>query len=92
LQPEFFGGEVSRYAAIPLTFALFPGYSDTTKFLPWLPIATGNHMDRAEKIPKVAQTTGTVDVLIRVQAFRELLRGEIRHAHVSINDGHSPLT
>jgi len=23
---------------------------------------TGNHLDRTEKIPKVAQTTGTVDV------------------------------
>ena len=26
------------------------------------PIATGNHLDRAEKIPKVAQATGAVDV------------------------------
>ena len=28
----------------------------------WSPIATGNHLDRAEKIPKVAQTTGAIDV------------------------------
>ena len=33
-----------------------------TRFRPWSPIATGNHLDRAEKIPKVAQMTGTVDV------------------------------
>jgi len=49
-----------------LIVALSPGHSDITRFRPWSPIATGNHMDRAEKIPKVAQTTGTVDFLIRV--------------------------
>ena len=30
---------------------------------------TGNHLDRAEKIPEVVQSTGTVDVLIGVQHF-----------------------
>jgi len=53
---------MSRYAAIPLIVALSRGHSDLTRFRPWSPIATGNHLDRAEKIPKVAQTTGTVDV------------------------------
>jgi len=53
---------MSRYAAIPFIFALSPGHSDITRFCPWSPIATGNNLDRAEKIPKVAQTTGTVDV------------------------------
>jgi len=53
---------VSRYAATPLIVALSPGHSDITRFRPWSPIATGNHLDRAEKTPKVAQTTGTVDV------------------------------
>ena len=53
---------VSRYAATPLIVALSPGHSDITRFRLWSPIATGNHLDRAEKIPKVAQTTGTVDV------------------------------
>ena len=42
--------------------ALSPGHSDITRFRPWSPIATGNHLDRAERIPKVVQTTGTVDV------------------------------
>ena len=54
---------MSRYAATPLIVALSPGHSDIiTRFRPWSPIATGNHLDRAEKIPNVAQTTGTVDV------------------------------
>jgi len=53
---------VSRYAATPLIVALSPGHSDIIRFLPWSPTATGNHWDRADKIPNVAQTTGTVDV------------------------------
>jgi len=57
-----FWGGVSRYPATPLIVALSPGHSHTTRFRPWSPIATGNHLDRAEKIPNVAQTTGTVDV------------------------------
>ena len=40
---------VSRYAASPLIVALSPGHSDITRFHPWSPIATGNHLDRAEK-------------------------------------------
>jgi len=58
---NFWGG-VSHYAATPLIVASSPGHSDITKFRPWSPIATVNHLDRAEKIPNVAQTTGTVDV------------------------------
>jgi len=57
-----FWGGVSCYAATPLILALFPGHSDITRFRPWSPIATGNHLDGAEKIPNFAQTTGTVDV------------------------------
>jgi len=53
---------VSRYAPTLLIVALSPGHSDITRFRPWSPIATGNYLDRAEKNPKVAQTTGTVDV------------------------------
>ena len=53
---------MSRYAATPLMVALSPGHSDITRFRPWSPIATGNHLDRAENCPKVAQTIGTVDV------------------------------
>ena len=55
---------MNRYAATPLIVALSPGHSDITRFRPWSPIAAGNPLDHAEpkKIPKVAQTTGTVDV------------------------------
>jgi len=84
LHSKLFWGGVNRYAAIPLIVALSPGHSDITRFLPCLPIATGNHLDRAEKIPKFAQTTGTVDFLIRVQAFWDPLRG--------MNDGPNLLT
>ena len=45
-----------------LIAALTPGHSDITRFRPLSPIAIGNNLDRAENIPKVAQTTGTVDV------------------------------
>jgi len=53
---------MSCYAAIPLIVTLSLGHSDITRFRPWSPIATGNHLDGAEKIPNVAQTTGTIDV------------------------------
>ena len=53
---------MSRYAPTPLIVALSLGHSDITRFRPWSPIATGSHLNRAEKIPKVAQATGTVDV------------------------------
>jgi len=52
---------VNRYAATPLIVALSLGHSDITRFRPWSPIATGIYSDRAEKFPKVAQTTGTVN-------------------------------
>jgi len=47
---------VNRYAATPLIVALSPGQSDMIRFRPWSLIATGNHLDRAEKIPDVVQT------------------------------------
>ena len=55
-------GGVSRYAATPFIVALSLGRSDITRFRPWSPITTGNYVDRTEKIPKFAQTIGTVDV------------------------------
>ena len=61
LHSEFLGG-VSLHAATPLIVALSPDHSDITRFCPWSPIATGNHLGHAENIPKVAQTTGTVDI------------------------------
>jgi len=53
---------VSRYVAFLLIVALFPVHSDITKFRPWSLIATGSHLDRAEKIPEIPRMTCTVDV------------------------------
>ena len=66
---------MSRYVATPLIFALLPGHSDIIRFLSWSPIATGNHLDRAEKVPNFAQMTGNFDFLLRVQPFRDPLLG-----------------
>ena len=62
LHSNFFWGGVSRCAATPLIVALSPRHSAINRFCPWSPVATGNHLDCAEKIAKVAQMTGTVDV------------------------------
>ena len=51
-----------HYVATPFIVALSLDHSDITRFRPWSPIATGNHLDRAEKIPSVAQTAVTVNV------------------------------
>ena len=88
---DFIWGGVSRYADTPLFVALSPSRSDITRFRPWSPIATGNHLDHAKKIPEVAQTTGTVDFFIRVQAFQDPLRGELPHIQIFITDGPNPL-
>jgi hypothetical protein len=63
-----FWSGVSRYAATPLIVALSPGHSDITSFRSRSLIGTGNHLDRPEKIPEFAQTTGTDDVFLA--AFR----------------------
>ena len=44
------------------SIALSPGHTDITRFHPWSPIVTGNHLDSAKEIPKVAETTGTVEI------------------------------
>jgi len=59
---RIFWGGVSCYATTPLIVALSPGHSDITRFRPWSPIATGNHLDGSKKISKVAQTPSTFDV------------------------------
>jgi len=83
---------VSRYAITPLIVALSPSHSDITRFRPWSPIATGNKLNRTEKILKVAQTTGTFDYLIRFQTFPDPLRGKLPHVEIFINDGNNQLT
>ena len=83
---------MGRYVATPLIVVLSPGHSDITRFRPWSPVATGNRLDRAEKIPKVAQTTTTLTFLIRNQVFRDPLCGELLHVQIFMNDGPKPLT
>ena len=60
-----FWGWLSRYAVTPLIVALSPGHTDITRFRPRSSIATRNHLNRAKKNSKFAQTTGTVDVFDR---------------------------
>jgi len=79
LHSEFFGAGVSRYAATPLIVALLPGHSDITRFRLWPPITTGDNLDRAEKIPNLLTRLAPLTLLIRIQAFRDPLRGELPH-------------
>ena len=55
----------------------------------WSPIATGNHLDRAEKIQNLL---APFTFLIRVQAFRDAHRGELLHVQLFMNDGPNLLT
>ena len=79
---------MSCYATTPLIVALSLGHSDITRFRPWSPIATGNHLYHAEKIPKVTQTTGTVGVFDPHLG----ISGELPHVQIFMNDGPNPLT
>ena len=81
---------MSRYDAIPVIVALSPGHSDIIRFHPWSPIATGNNLDRAEK--KLLRLLTPLRFLIRVQAFRDPLRGELPHVQIFMNDGRNSLT
>jgi len=82
---------VSRYAATPLIIALYPGHSDITRFRSWSPIATGNHLDRAENIPDLLRRLAPLKFLISVQAFRDPLRGEFLLVEIFMNNGPNPL-
>ena len=83
---------MSRYAAIPVIVALSPGHSDITIIRPWSPIATGNHLDRAEKIPNLLRRLAPLTFLIRFQSFQDPLRGELLPVQIFMNDGPNQLT
>ena len=72
--------------------ALSPGHSDITRFRPWSPIATGNHLDCVEKFQKLLRQLAPLMLLIRIQAFWDPLRGELLHVQIFMNDGPNPLT
>jgi len=44
------------------------------------------------EIPKIAQTTGTVDVFGPGLGISGPLRGELPHVHICMNDEPNPLT
>ena len=96
LYSDFFWGWgwMSCYAANPLIVALSPSHSDTTRFRPKSPIATGNHLDPAQlkKFQKLIRRLTPLTFFIRVQAFRDPLRGELPHVQIFMNNGPNPLT
>jgi hypothetical protein len=83
---------VNRYAATPLIVSLSPGHSDIIRFRPWSLIARGSHLNRAEEISKFLRQLAPLTSLIRVQAFRDPLGGELPHVQIFMNDGLFPLT
>ena len=83
---------MNRYAAIPFIVAWSPGHSDITRFRPWSPVATRNHLDRAEEIPNVAQTTGTVNVFDPRSGILGPTSQRDPHVQIFMNDGPNPLT
>ena len=87
---KFWGG-MSRYATTPLIVALSPGHSDITRFRSWSPIATGNRLDRAEKMRKFAQKPGKLTFLICVQAIRDPLHRELPFVPIFMIVGSNPL-
>jgi len=89
---RIFWGGVSHYAATPLIVSLSPGHSDINRFRPWSPIATGNHLDRVEKNPKVAQMTVTVDVFDPCSGISGPTSPRASHVQIFMNDRPSPLT
>ena len=93
LHSDFFGGRGEPLCRhISLIVALSPGHSDITRFHPWSTIATGNLLDRTEKFPILLRRLAPLKFLIRVQAFRDPLRGELPHVQAFMNDGPTPLT
>ena len=81
LHSEFLGG-MNRHVSTPLIAALSPGHSDITRFRPWSSVAPGKKSfgsRRTEKILKLLRLLAPLKFLIRVQAFRDLLRGELTH-------------
>ena len=92
LYTELFWCGVSRYVATPMIVVWSPGHSNITMFRPRSLIATGYNLDRAEKIPKFLRRLAPLTCLIRVQAFRDPLRGELPYVQIFMNDGPNPLT
>ena len=76
------GESLCRHSMI---VALSPAHSDITRFRPWSPFATENHLDNAEKIPYLVRRLAPLTFLMRVQAFGDPLRGELPHVQIFMN-------
>ena len=85
---------MSRYAVTSLIVALSPCRSDITRFRPWSPIARGNHLDRNEIIPNVAQTTGivTIDFIDPSSSISGPTSRRVPASPIFMNDGAKPHT
>jgi len=87
-----FWGGVIRYAATPLIVAFSPRHSDIIMFRPWSPIATRQEIIwiTPKKFQTLLRRLAPLTFLIRVQAFRDLLCGELPHVQIFMNDEPSP--
>jgi hypothetical protein len=68
-------GGISLYASNKLIVALSTGDSVITSFRQWLPIASGNHLDRSEKFQCLLRHLEHLMIFIKIL---DSLRGEIR--------------
>ena len=80
-------GGGSRYAAIPLVVALSAGHNDITRFRPWSPMATENHLDCAEKFQIYSDDWHRWPFFICAQVFRDPPHRELPHVQIFMNDG-----
>ena len=83
---------MSRYAATPLIVALSPGLSDITRFVHGQQSRQEIIWIATKKFQKLLRRLAPLTFLIRVQAFRDPLRGELPHVQDFMNDGPDPLT
>jgi hypothetical protein len=77
------------YAVTPLIVALSPRQSDIARFRPWSPIA--KEISLTKKFQTLLRRLARLTFLIRVQAFRDPLRGELPYVQIFLNDGDAKL-
>ena len=83
---------VIRYAAIPLIVALSPGHSDITRFFRGHQSPQDIIWIVPTKFQKLLRQLALLTFLIRVQAFRDPLGGELGYVQIFMNEGPNPLT
>jgi hypothetical protein len=78
--------EVSRYGAAQIITALSPGHSDIIKVSSMFINRDRKSFEFCRNFFNFAQSFGTVEVSIRVQAFRDTLYREIQPVQIFMND------